>query len=101
VTNGPYGRARLRGTIASPAAYVDLQAAERRRSVSKTAGDATHGWFGLSPSQFFWFVAIRVIVAATVGAVVYVVTGSVLWLIIALLLTGVAINGAANSLHRR
>jgi hypothetical protein len=69
--------------------------------VSKTAGDATHGWFGLSPSQFFWFVAIRVIVAAIVGAVVYVVTGSVLWLIVALLLTSVAINGAANSLHRR
>jgi hypothetical protein len=69
--------------------------------VSKTAGDAAHGWFGLSPGQFFWFVAIRVIVAAIAGAVVYVVTSSVLWLIVALFLTGVAINGAANSLHRR
>jgi hypothetical protein len=69
--------------------------------VSKTAGDATRGWFGLSPSQFFWFVAIRVIVAAIVGAVVYVVTGSVLWLIVALFATGVVINGAANSPHRR
>ena len=69
--------------------------------MSKTAGGATRGWFGLSPSQFVWFVAIRVIVAAIVGAVVYLATGSVLWLIVALLLTGVAINGVANSLHRR
>jgi hypothetical protein len=69
--------------------------------VSKTAGDATHRWFGLSPSQFFWFVAIRVIVAAIVGAVVYVVTGNVLWLIVALVATGAVINGAANTQHRR
>jgi hypothetical protein len=69
--------------------------------VSKTAGDAAHGWFGLSSGQFFWFVAIRVIAAAIVGAVVYVVTGSVLWLIVALLLTSVVINAAANSQHRR
>jgi hypothetical protein len=69
--------------------------------VSKTAGDATHGWFGLSPSQFFWFVAIRVIVAAIVGAFVYMVTGSVLWLIVALVATGAVINGAANTQHRR
>ena len=69
--------------------------------MSKTAGDATHGWFGLSPSQFLWFVTIRVIVAAIVGVVVYAVTGSVLWLIVALLLTSVVINSAANSLHRR
>jgi hypothetical protein len=46
-------------------------------------------------------VAIRVIVAAIVGAVVYVVTGSVLWLIVALLLTGVVINAAANTQQRR
>lgn len=69
--------------------------------MNETAGSATHRWFGLSPSQFFWFVAIRVIVAAIVGAVVYVVTGSVLWLIVALLLTGVVINAAANTQHRR
>jgi hypothetical protein len=69
--------------------------------VSKTAGDATHGWFGLNPSQFFWFVAIRVIVAAIVGAVVYVVTGSLLWLIVALVASGAVINGAANTQHRR
>ena len=69
--------------------------------MSKTAGDAAHGWFGLSPGQFFWFVAIRVIVAAIVGAAVYVATGSVLWLIVALLLTSVVINAAASSQHRR
>jgi hypothetical protein len=69
--------------------------------VSKTAGGAAHQWFGLSPGQFFWFVAIRVIAAAVVGAVVYVVTGSVLWLIVALLLTSVVINAAAGSQHRR
>lgn len=68
--------------------------------MSNTARDAAHGWFGLSPSQFFWFVAVRVIVAAIVGVGVYVVTGSVLWLIVALLLTGVVINSAANALHR-
>jgi hypothetical protein len=73
----------------------------RRRSVNKTAGSATHGWFGLSPGQLLWFVAIRVIVAAIVGAVVYVVTGSVLWLIVALFVTGVVINSAANTQHRR
>jgi hypothetical protein len=69
--------------------------------MGKTAGDAAQGWFGLSPGQLFWFVAIRVIVATIVGAVAYVVTGSVLWLIVALLMSGVVINSAANSLHRR
>jgi hypothetical protein len=69
--------------------------------VSKTADSSTHRWFGLSPGQFFWAVAIRVIVAAIVGVVVYVVTGSVLWLIVALFVTGALINGVANSLHRR
>jgi hypothetical protein len=69
--------------------------------VNKTAGSAAHKWFGLSPREFFGFVAIRVIVAAIVGAVVYVVTGSVLWLIVALLLAGVVINAAANTQHRR
>jgi hypothetical protein len=69
--------------------------------MSKTAGGATPRWFGLSPSQLLWHVLIRVIVAAIVGAVVYVVTGSVLWLIVALFATGVVVNGAANSSHRR
>jgi hypothetical protein len=102
VTNGPYGRAVLQGKIASLAAYVDpVDGQERRRSVAKTAGNATRGWFGLSRGQFFWFVAIRVIVAAIVGAVVYVVTGSVLWLIVALVATGAVINGVANTQHRR
>ena len=41
------------------------------------------------------------IVAAIVGSVVYVVTGTVLWLIVALFATSVVINGAANSSHRR
>jgi hypothetical protein len=67
--------------------------------MNKTAGSATHRWFGLSRGQFFWAVAIRVIVAAIVGALVYVVTGSVLWLIVALFATRVVINGAANSSH--
>ena len=68
--------------------------------MNNTAG-SDHRWFGPGPGQLFWFVAIRVIVAAIVGAVVYVVTGSVLWLIVALLLTGVVINAAANAQHRR
>jgi hypothetical protein len=69
--------------------------------MNNTAGSDAHKWFGLSRSRFLWFVAIRVIVAAIVGAVVYVVTGSVLWLIVALLLTGVVINAAANTQQRR
>lgn len=69
--------------------------------MNKTAGSATHRWFGLSPIQFLSAVAIRVIVASIVGVAVYVVTGSVLWLIVALFATGVLINGAANSQHRR
>jgi hypothetical protein len=69
--------------------------------MSKTAGSATHRWFGLTFGQFLWAVAIRVIVAAIVGVVVYVVTGSVLWLIAALLATGAVINGVANAQTRR
>jgi hypothetical protein len=69
--------------------------------VSETAGSATRRWFGLTLGQFLWAVAIRVIVAAIVGVVVYVVTGSVLWLIVALVATGAVINGAANTQHRR
>jgi hypothetical protein len=69
--------------------------------MNKTAGSATHRWFGLTLSQFLWAVAIRVIVAAIIGVVVYVVTGSVLWLIVALVATGAVINGVANTQHRR
>ena len=69
--------------------------------MNKTAGSATHRWFGLTPSQFLWAVAIRVIVAAIVGVIVYVVPGSVLWLIVALFATGAVINGVANTQHRR
>ena len=69
--------------------------------MSKTVGNATHRWFGLTLGQFLWAVAIRVIVAAIVGVVVYVVTGSVLWLIVALVATGAVINGAANTQRRR
>jgi hypothetical protein len=69
--------------------------------MNKTAGSATHRWFGLTPGQFLWAAAIRVIVAAIVGVVVYVVTGSVLWLIVALVATGAVINGVANTQHRR
>jgi hypothetical protein len=87
---------RLTGCLSGPRGQPG-----RRRSVSKTADSATHRWFGLSPGQLLWFVAIRVIVAAIVGAVVYVVTGSVLWLIVALFVTGVVINSAANTQHRR
>ena len=69
--------------------------------MNKTAGSANHRWFGLTPSQFLWAEAIRVIVAAIVGVIVYVVTGSVLWLIVALFATGAVINGVANTQHRR
>ena len=65
--------------------------------MSKTAGSATRTWFGLTRGQLLWAIAIRVIVAAIVGVVVYVVTGSVLWLIVALLGTGAVINSVANA----
>ncbi len=69
--------------------------------MSKTAGGTTHGWFGLSPNQLLWFVAIRVIVAAIAGAVVYVATGSVLWLVVALFAAGAVVNAASGSRNRR
>lgn len=65
--------------------------------MSKTAGSTAQRWFGLSASQLFWFVAIRVIVAAIAGAVVYVATGSVLWLVVALLAAGVVVNAVSGS----
>ncbi len=68
--------------------------------MSRTASSANHRWFGLTPSQFFWAVAIRVMVAAIVGAVVYLATGSLLWLIVALLATSVVISSVSNAKHR-
>lgn len=69
--------------------------------MNKSAGTAAHRWFGLTPGELLWAVVLRVVVAAMVGAVVYVVTGSVVWLIVALLATGAVINGVANSQPRR
>jgi hypothetical protein len=68
--------------------------------VSRIADRANHRWFGLTPVQFFRAVAVRVIVAAIVGAVVYLTTGSVLWLIVALLATSMVISSVANSRTR-
>ena len=69
--------------------------------MNKTADRPTQRWFGLTLAQFLLAVAIRVIVAAIVGVVVYVLTGSFLWLIVSLVLAGAAINGVANAQHRR
>lgn len=68
--------------------------------MGRIADSANHGWFGLTPVKFVWAVAVRVMVAAIVGAVVYVTTGSVLWLIVALLATSVVISSFANSRNR-
>jgi membrane protein YdbS with pleckstrin-like domain len=68
--------------------------------VGRIADSANHRWFGLTPIQFFGAVALRVIVAAIVGVVVYLATGSVLWLIVALFATSVVISSIANSRHR-
>ena len=69
--------------------------------MGKTPGTATHRWFGLTVSQFLWAVAIRVIAAVIVGLVVYVVTGSVLWTMVALVALGAVINGAATARPQR
>lgn len=69
--------------------------------MNKIAESSSHRWFGLTGTQLVWFVAIRVIVAAVAGAVVYVVTGSVIWLIVALLGAGVVINAATPRRQRR
>jgi hypothetical protein len=69
--------------------------------VNKTAGSSSHQWFGLSRSQLLWAVAIRVIVGAVAGTVAYVVTGSVVWLVIALVAAGVVVNAAATPRNRR
>ena len=68
--------------------------------MGRIADSASHRWFGLTSVQFFWAVALRVIVAAIVGVVVYLTTGSVLWLIVALLATSVAISSVPNSRNR-
>jgi len=68
--------------------------------VGRIADPANHRWFGLTATQLFWAVTVRVVVAAIVGAVVYLATGSVLWLIVALLATSVVISSVANSRGR-
>ena len=68
--------------------------------MGRIAESANHRWFGLTPIQFVWAVALRVIVAAIVGAVVYLATASVLWLIVALFATSVVIGSVANSRRR-
>ena len=72
----------------------------RRRNVGRIAESANHRWLGLTPIQFVWAVALRVIVAAIVGAVVYLATASVFWLIVALFATSVVISSVANSRRR-
>jgi len=69
--------------------------------VNRVADNSSSQWFGLSHSQFVWAVVWRVTVAAVIGAVVYVVTSGVLWLIVALLATSVIINAATSSRTRR
>ncbi|MFZ0130846.1 MAG: hypothetical protein WAL77_15635 [Candidatus Dormiibacterota bacterium] len=68
--------------------------------MGRIAESANHRWFGLTPIQFVWAVALRVIVAAIVGAVVYLATASVFWLIVALFATSVVISSVANSRRR-
>ena len=68
--------------------------------MARIADRASHRWFGLTPTQFVWAVALRVIIAAIVGVIVYLATGSVLWLIVALFATSVVISSVANSRHR-
>jgi hypothetical protein len=68
--------------------------------VARIPDRASKRWFGLTPTQFFWAVALRVMIAAIAGAVVYLATGSVLWLIVALFATSVVISSVANSRHR-
>ncbi len=68
--------------------------------MARIAERASKRWFGLTPTQFFWAVALRVMIAAIVGAVVYLATGSVVWLIVALVTTSVVISSVANSRHR-
>jgi hypothetical protein len=78
-----------------------LRAAAKKRTMNKTADSASREWFGLSRSQLIWAVAIRVLVAAVVGVIVYVVTSSVVWLIVGVFAAGVVVNAAANSRTRR
>ena len=65
--------------------------------MGRIADRSDHRWFGLTPSQFFWAFAVRLVVAAVVGAVVFLATGSVLWLIVALLATSVAFSSFTNA----
>jgi hypothetical protein len=75
---------------------------QRSSSVRTSPGRATHHQlFGMTPRQFLLAVAVRLVAASIVGVVVYVVTGSVLWLIVALVATGAVINGVATTQHQR
>jgi type IV secretory pathway VirB3-like protein len=64
--------------------------------VSGRASQLEHRWFGLTRSQLLWAVAVRVIVAAIAGTVVFVTTGSVIWLIVALLAAGIVVNALSG-----
>jgi hypothetical protein len=61
-----------------------------------TADRSAQTWFGLTRGQLLWFIAVRVIVAAIAGTLVFVTTGSVLWLIVALLAAGVVVNAVSG-----
>src|ERR1039457_3064119 len=101
VTSGTFRPPRLHPRSQVPVAPCRLHGQPgRRRNVSRTASSANYRWFGLTPSQFFWAVAIRVMVAAIVGAVVYLATGSLLWLIVALLATSGVIRRVAQPEQR-
>ena len=69
--------------------------------MNKKAERSNRQWFGLTRGQFSSFVAVRVIVAAIAGGVIYAVKSSVVWLIVALLASGVVMNTASGALGRR
>jgi hypothetical protein len=64
--------------------------------MSGSTSQSGRTWFGLTRSRLLWFIAVRVIVAATAGTVVFVTTGSVIWLIVALLAAGVVVNAVSR-----
>lgn len=64
--------------------------------MSGSASQLEHRWFGLTRSQLLWAMAVRVIVGAIAGTVVFVTTGSVIWLIVALLAAGIVVNAVSG-----
>jgi uncharacterized membrane protein YfcA len=64
--------------------------------VSGSASQLEHRWFRLTRSQLLWAITVRVIVAAIAGTVVFVTTGSVIWLIVALLAAGIVVNAVSG-----